>query len=246
MVTIVIHNGDRRWTAPTDTPGVFGWPRPAVAVASRDGGPGDRTGPRGQRGDWFPDGRGPPWYVVVDLQHLGPSELRDDDLVSWMARFEQAETVAEVRALWLGLRRWLTAEAELELLTRMRRWIQRIPLGRVGAPGEKLKLALSQGMGDDMPSLLHYTEETWREHDRQLVEQGIERGIAEGIEEGARQERIDALCDLAATRFGPAVADRLAEVLRDMPDVERIKRIDESLLRCESGEEFVDLASGRG
>lgn len=235
LVTIVIHHGPRRWTVATDTVGVFGSLRPGSegGEAQAVGGVSARccAPPGGARGSH--DG-GRPWYLVLDFSQIEPSEMDAGDMPMWMARFEQAETVSQLSELWLGLQTRLTGEGELALLDSMRLWIQRILLSRAGPPGQKLKLAISQGKGDDMPGLAQYTEEMWKEHDRKLLERGVEQGRHEG--------QVRVVCRQAKTKFGSSVAARLAEVLREVTDGERIGAVADSVLACESGEELIRLA----
>ena len=75
VLPIVAYNGDRRWDAPTDIRSLFG-PVPDELLGYL---------PR------YP-------YLLVDIQGLDPSRLPPDNVLTMIARFEQAGTPAELEA----------------------------------------------------------------------------------------------------------------------------------------------------
>ena len=62
--------------------------------------------------------------------------------------------------------------------------------------------------------------------------------IRQGREEGIAHER-QLLRRQAAARFGAATADRLADVLADESDPERLAEYGEAIVRCATGDELL-------
>ena len=58
--------------------------------------------------------------------------------------------------------------------------------------------------------------------------------------EGRTEGQAAVICRLAARKFGPETANRLAERLAETPDPERLGEVGEWLLECGSGEELLD------
>ena len=77
----------------------------------------------------------------------------------------------------------------------------------------------------------------------EALKQGREQGREQGLEEGLERER-EMLRRLAARRFGAAVGERLAPVLRDVRDAERLAEIGEDLIDCADGEALLARARG--
>ena len=83
------------------------------------------------------------------------------------------------------------------------------------------------------------------ELNQQWLEKGIRQGQREGIRQGRREgiKRERALIlRLVRRRFGSPVADRLAPLLGELPDHERIARVADAVIECETAEEFLARA----
>ena len=70
-------------------------------------------------------------------------------------------------------------------------------------------------------------------------QQWLREGREQGLKEGLEHERT-LLCRLAAARFGADTAERLAVLLATIGDVERLAEVDDWLLRCTTGDEFLN------
>ena len=68
--------------------------------------------------------------------------------------------------------------------------------------------------------------------------EGREEGRHEGREQGLAHERA-LLCRMASTRFGPGTADRLGALLASVADPDHLANIGDSLVRCNSADEFL-------
>ena len=75
-----------------------------------------------------------------------------------------------------------------------------------------------------------------RESVNEWTAQWREEGRMVGRVEGRTEGQAAVICRLAARKFGPETADRLAERLADIPDPERLGEVGEWLLECDSAE----------
>ena len=77
------------------------------------------------------------------------------------------------------------------------------------------------------------------------VEELKERAHREGLAEGIRQGRAEGhaiVCRLARLKFGADTAERLSEILEGVSDPERIGRIGDRIIECETGTELLARA----
>ena len=90
-------------------------------------------------------------------------------------------------------------------------------------------------------------DEIRQEGREQGIREGLEQGIREGLEQGIREEhlqgielgRMSVLRELAARKFGPAVAEELVRLLDRTADSGGVARATEALLDCDAAEDFV-------
>ena len=73
----------------------------------------------------------------------------------------------------------------------------------------------------------------------EIRQEGRKQGIRQGRKQGIELGRVRVLRELAARKFGPAVAENLAELLGRTPDPERVAKATEALLDCSGAEEFL-------
>ena len=73
-----------------------------------------------------------------------------------------------------------------------------------------------------------------------------EQGIRQGREQGMELGRVSVLQQLAARKFGSAVAEELARELEGTPDPRRVARATEALLDCDTADDFVNRVRGGG
>ena len=69
--------------------------------------------------------------------------------------------------------------------------------------------------------------------------QGRREGRAEGHIEGRAEGRATLVCRQARIKFGVETADRLSRLLEDITDPERIARIGDRIIECETGAELL-------
>ena len=75
----------------------------------------------------------------------------------------------------------------------------------------------------------------------ELNQQWLEKGIEEGRREGIKRERA-LILRLVRRRFGSPVADRLAPLLGELSDHERIAAVADAVIECATAEEFLARA----
>ena len=109
---------------------------------------------------------------------------------------------------------------------------------RTSAVLERVGKALGEreGTGPDHDPLL-------RSQRRRGYERGLEHGHERGLEHGRAEERA-LLCRQAARKFDDDTAQRLAVLLEQTADPERLAQAGIWILECETGAELLDRVSG--
>ena len=93
-----------------------------------------------------------------------------------------------------------------------------------------------------MTTLIERARKWGEERDRQWLEKGLEKGLKKGRAEGRAEGRVTMVCRLARLKFGPETAERLSQLLEGVADPERIARIGERVIECETGAEMLARA----
>ncbi len=78
-----------------------------------------------------------------------------------------------------------------------------------------------------------------RQGRKQGIRQGRKQGIRQGRKQGIELGRVLVLRELAARKFGPAVAEELVQLLNRTQDPDRVARATEALLDCDGAEDFL-------
>ena len=199
MLSAVVHNGERPWSAGAT------WAAPLTG-----------DGPPVQV----------PMYGTVDLPVLatGPDShgrrLVAGSRLATLAGLESAPQAHLPRLLLAAFERYRGAESAA-----LRRGLHlRVAavLARGGAGGLPTLAAceqlLAENRGEKMTAMLDATMARWAEA---KVAEGVEQGKAQGIEQGKAQGRVEMFGQLVAFRFGAGVAAQatalLANVSGDLP-----------------------------
>ena len=82
-------------------------------------------------------------------------------------------------------------------------------------------------------------DEIRQEGRKQGIRQGREQGIRQGREQGIELGRLSVLRQLAARKFGRAVADELVRLLDRTQDPESVGRATEALIDCDTAEDYL-------
>ena len=161
-------------------------------------------------------------YFLLDEGRVGGVDLPPGNLVSALITLETNRDRARVPALLGTLIGLLREQEDEELTEAFSSWAEQVLLPRRfrGKATEALPRL------EEVRTML---AETVREWTAEWVEQGIELGRAE--------ERA-LLCRLAARKFNDATARRLAAVLADVADPDRLGQIGDRIIECETATEL--------
>jgi predicted transposase YdaD len=213
VASLVLHHGDRQWNAPTHLRDLFHDSAPdTYQVVSRR-----------------PPDAPPPTPLDLPQMLLG------------LAALSRAQGMrAELRALLRVVR-----DCEDEDLDRFLTGTVKALLRSKGMSSEELEEATT--MQTVVTAFERSLDEIRQEGRKQGIRQGRRQGIRQGRKQGIRQGRkqgielgrVRVLSELAARKFGPAVAEDLAELLGRTPDPERVAKATEALLECDAAEDFL-------
>lgn len=208
LLPVVIYNGEHRWTAPTDVGDLLA-PAPDELLG------------------YLPRHR----YLLIEIQAEDPATLPPDNVLSMIARFEQAPTAAALEELVRSLPDWLTRIRLPEFEEPFMAWVTRVLTQRHGDRGRDLQRKLRIEEETRMTTLIERARQWGKERDEEWLEKGIERGRTEGERELARR--------LARDRFGPDAAQELSRVLDGSPGAAEVPGIVKLIFECETAEEFL-------
>lgn len=182
-------------------------------------------------------------HYVLDERHAAEDDFPRQNLVTAMLRVERIDSPSDLVVVLDVLREWFRRPEDDDLRRAFTDWVRRIAQ-RLVPGGEKLAAQMTL---EDMRMTVVERVSEWpkqwvregREQGmREGLRQGIERGIERGIEQGRAEERA-LLRRMTASRFGAEAAERLAAVLAEVADPERLCEIGEWLVCCETAEEFL-------
>ena len=194
VLPVVLYNGDRPWTAPTDLRELF-----AAAPAEVVG--------------YLPRHR----YLVVDIPRLDAAALPPDSAFAMIARLEQARSAADLERVARVLARWAGRTGAEELLDSFVPWIRWVLAARVGRTPAKIERIIEPREQRNMSTLIERARR-WGEEERA---QARLEGMAEGRLEGerallchlvARRFGKETLDRLAALLEAPANGVHFAEI----------------------------------
>ena len=228
LLSVVIHSGSERWTAPGGTT--------VVAVTGA--------------GEVAP--RPPHRYLFLDSRREPQDDLATNNVVAaalWLSGAssptDAIERLGDLVSGWAERGDAASAEAVLDWLGIL--WPQ---------PFADMAVAMAMAWRHGLPNkeeVMSTLAERVKEWEADLLEQGLERGIERGIEQGIEQglERgIESqramLCGQAERKFGARTARELARHLADVPDGEGLAAVSEWIIDCDEGAALLELANTLG
>ena len=130
-IPVVVYNGARPWTAPTDVRGLMGpVPDPLVGVVPSHP------------------------YLLVDLQRLDPVGMSTDNMIAALARFERASSEGDLGEAVRALGQWAGQSAEPRLAARLEAWINLDVRSRLGLTGPPIRIRTAAPKGENMTTML--------------------------------------------------------------------------------------------
>ena len=177
-------------------------------------------------------------HCVLDERHVGTDDLPRPNLVTALVHLEQARSLGDLVAVTRMLRAGLHGPRDDALRRVFTEWVGE-SARRLVPPGE----ALSPGL--TLEEIEMTVVERIGEWPKQWMRQGHEQGLKQGREQGLAHERA-LLRRMAASRFGPETAERLALALEGIADPERLGEVGEWLVRCGTGGELLSRVTPEG
>ena len=215
VLPVVIYNGERRWTAPTDIGDLLS-PVPEELLGYR---------PRLR-------------YLLIEIRAQDPASLPPGNVLAMIARFEQAPTAEALEELAGSLANWREAIGEPELVEAFVAWIMQVLAQRFGPAGRELQRKLRNEEEGTMSTLMERARKWGEERDQLWLQKGIEEGIERERLASIQRER-ELVLRQVTRRFGPGTAERLRPMLERISEQEDIARVADAVVECESAEEFL-------
>ena len=181
-------------------------------------------------------------HEVLDLRDRARHPLPKANVVSWIASLELDPSPDNVsRVVHRVLERYPGAK-HARLREAFREWV----LGAAASWGieeEVLEEVQSLKEAEMIYAGVEELKERYRERRKRARIEGRAEGHAEGRTEGRAEGRVTMVCRQARLKFGAETAERLSRLLEGVADPERIARIGDRIIECETGVEL--LASVR-
>ena len=174
-----------------------------------------------------------------------------DNVLSMIARFEQAPTAAALEELVRSLPDWLTRIRLPEFEEPFMAWATRVLTQRHRDRGKDLQRKLRMEEEARMTTLIERARQWGEERDQEWMQKGMqkgmrkgmrkgmEKGMEKGIERGRTEGERELARRLARDRFGPAAAEELSRVLDEFPETTEVPDIVKLIFECETAEEFL-------
>ena len=174
--------------------------------------------------------------LLLDERRAAVDDLPLGNLMRAVVGFEQSRTPADLARAATAAAAWLASPRESELNRAFAWWLRQL-VARMGP----------EQAGVDLGETLEEATMTLAERVAQWPEQWRREGVEVGRREGVAQEHRAALARerallrrLASARFGDAVGMRVAALLEDFVDWDRLAAVGELIVRAGSARELLD------
>ena len=162
-------------------------------------------------------------YFLLDEGRLRDADLPLGNLVSALIALETMPDWEQAPALLGRLTDLLDRQDDEDLRAAFREWVQvllaRRFRGSVSGPPPQLEI-------EEVRTMLAEKVEEW-------TAEWVEQGREEGREEGLQQERA-LLCRQAGRKFDAAAAERLAGLIAEVADSDRLAEVGDCIIECET------------
>ena len=162
-------------------------------------------------------------HEVLDLRERARQPLPDTNVVSWIASLELDSSAENVSRVVREVLKEYPGVEYARLREAFREWV--------------LVAAESWGIGEETLKQVKSLKEA--EMIYAGVEELKERAHREGIGRGRAEGRATLVCRQARLKFGAETAEGLSKFLKGITDPERIARIGDRIIECETGAELL-------
>ena len=169
-------------------------------------------------------------YLVIEEQHVAADAVPSGNLMRAVIGLEQSRTPADLIRVADALPEWLAGSDNVELRRVFVDWLTS-SIGQFMPAGEELPAM------DSLEEVRMTLKERLREWPAQWMREGREQGLEQGLE----HERA-LLCRMAALRFGAEASERLAVLLANVAEADRLADIGDRLVQCRAADEFLTQA----
>ncbi len=237
LLPVVVYNGERRWTAPTELRDLFA------------------AAPRELLG-YLPLHR----YLLIDLRRRDPEEEAPKNVLALIAKLERAGSAKQLEERLESAAAWIEERRDRRLAAHLVAWVNLVLAPRVDAEGEEAEFRITEKEEGQMTTLVERMRLWGDELNREWLEKGreqghekgfakgLEQGLGQGLEQGLELGRLDGeramVLRMVTRRFGAEAAEDLAPVLARISDPECLAAIAARVLECGAAEELVEWARG--
>ena len=165
-------------------------------------------------------------HEILDLRALAAQGPTEGSVVSWLASMELDSSAANITRVVREVLAEYPGAEHARLREAFREWI--------------LGAAETWGIEEEVLERVRSLKEAGMIYAG--VEELKERAHREGLGQGCAEGRATMVCRQARLKFGAMTAERLSELLEEVSDPERIARIGDRIIECETGEELLARA----
>lgn len=167
---------------------------------------------------WLADYQPKLIHKALDLRGLTSQPLPEGNVVSWIARMEADSSARNVSRVVREVLDTYRGPEHKRLREAFREWV--------------LGAAQSWGIGEEVMKQVESLKEAGM----------VYAGVEELKEMALREAHATLVCRQARLKFGADTAERLSELLEGVSDPERIARIGDRIIQCETGAELLTRA----
>ena len=168
-------------------------------------------------------------HEILDLRALAAQGPTEGSVVSWLASMELDSSAANITRVVREVLAEYPGPEHARLREAFREWI--------------LGAAETWGIEEEVLERVRSLKEAGMIYAgvEELKERAHREGLGQGRAEGRAEGRA-LVCRQAKLKFGVETAERLSGLLVEVPDPERIARIGDRIIECETGEELLARA----
>lgn len=161
-------------------------------------------------------------HEVLDLRDQARQRVREANVVSWIASLELDSSAANVSSVVRAVLERYPGAEHARLREAFREWV--------------LGAAESWGIGEETLERVNSLKEA------EMIYAGVEELKERAHGQGRAEGRITLVCRQARLKFGAETAEQLTKLLKGITDPERIARIGDRIIECETGAELLSQA----